>query len=145
MLEQALQDVEEAFAGVPRPARLNRGTCSCGECLENTAYFEAAAGRGLDIDRLGNEACDPVVVLSDEAFAYFLPSLLRVAMERPAYVDQLLFHLVMPDRANMLNAKQRTAVLRMLESFAERDESLLAAPALYRLDNALRLLEGGTA
>jgi hypothetical protein len=140
-LSQALVSVDKSFAQLERPDRLDRGTCCCAECASNTAYFERTDRMELEIARLGNEAADPVTVLNDEAFIYFLPGLLHVAAQHPAYVDQLVFHICIPDRVQRLKDSQAASVLQTLWAFAKRDPGLLEPPALYRFDSAVRLLE----
>jgi hypothetical protein len=82
-----------------------------------------------------------MTVANDDAFRYFLPRLFRLAAAHPQYLEQLLFHVTIPGRLDRLTPAQAHALMRALWALMDAHPTLTQPPLLYRMDEALRLLE----
>jgi hypothetical protein len=140
-MQQALSELDTVFAETRAPSQWARGTCSCAECIEHVQTLENSRDGELPIDAFGNAAWDPMAVANDDAFRFFLPRLFRLAAAHPEYLEQLLFHLTMPGRLDGVTPAQAHALTRALSTLMDTHPTLTQPPLLYRLDEALRLLE----
>jgi hypothetical protein len=140
-LNDALSDLEAAFAETVAPPRWDRGTCSCAECVEHTQTLEKYRHGNLDIGVFGNAAWDPMTVANDDAFRYFIPRLMRLAAAHPEYLEQLLFHITVPGRLDGISGTQARALMRSISALMDANPTLLEPPLLYRTGEALRLVE----
>jgi hypothetical protein len=116
-LPDALQEVQRAFAHVPRPDHFTNYTHCC-ECAEHDATLRAATPDTIGLAELGNAGWDPICFISVEGFHYYLPALARLALGRGReyYLDQFLVHLRWPpERIERMTPDQRAAVRRLLE------------------------------
>jgi hypothetical protein len=111
---EAMERVRQAFAEVPRPAEFGRGTCGCEECQEHERTLASHTPESIGMDELGNPGWDPICFANDAAFVYYLPAMLRLALETDYYADQLCFHLTLPGRLDPLSREQAATVLNAL-------------------------------
>ncbi len=140
--DEAVANVEKAFGHVARPRRFIRGTCLCQECLEHDRTLAAHTPATITLAELGNPGWDPVCFASDQAFAYYLPAMIRLAFEPDYYVDQLLFHLNMPGRSDFLDSKQAKVLLDALWAlFEAKGDRIAECLDEHDLEQALRRLE----
>lgn len=94
-----IAEAERAFSGLSRPDMFIRGTCTCEECLEHEATMQSFVPENMPLDKLDKPGWDPICFASDEAFAYFMPGLVRLVLQHTDdYVQQFLFHLENADR-----------------------------------------------
>lgn len=149
-LEESITFVRDAFRDVPRPERLFvRGTCLCCECMEYEALLASHTPDDITINELGSEANDPMCAASDHAFAWYMPALVRLAVEDPYYMDQLMFHLTMPGRVDYFTAAQARAVLQFMWAWSQNYLEQMApgwniTGQIHRFDEALRRLEAAS-
>jgi hypothetical protein len=134
--QEALAAVREAFESVPRPELMIRGTCSCCECAEHNLTLLSRTPETITLQELGSPAWDPMCFASDAAFAYYLPAMIRLALEDTIYVDQLSFHLSWEDRVDSMNRQQARAVLDALWVITDRELGDGSEQA-YRFDQRL--------
>jgi hypothetical protein len=111
--------VRDAFANVPRPAELGRGTCRCEECAEHEQTLASHTPETITLAELGNPGWDPMCFANDAAFAWYMPAMVRFALTTDLYIDQLCFHLALPSRADALTAEQTGAVRDALWAYVE--------------------------
>lgn len=104
--DNVIAAVVREFTGVARPAEFIKGTCRCEECMEHNDTMAAHTPADITIKELGNPAWDPLCFVSDEAFVYYLPAMIRLAFEDEYYIDQLLFHMDNPGRLSSLSNAQ---------------------------------------
>ena len=122
--DDIISDVDEHFSGLTRPGKFTRGTCQCPECLEHEETMQSFTPGDLPLGKLDNPGWDPICFASDEAYAYFMPGLVRLVLAHTEdYVDQFLFHL--SGRAFALSAHQRRALLRVLAFLALHEDAAL--------------------
>ena len=138
-----MAEVQEAFAGIPRPAMFIRGTCRCEECLEHEQTMQALPTTGMPLDKLANPGWDPICFASDEAFAFLLPGLVRLVLEHPNdYIQQFLFHLENSDRIARLNRRQRGSLRDVLDFLTlEHADVLDSNLAVDELNRTREILE----
>ncbi len=111
-----MSEVQEAFAGVPRPTMFIRGTCQCQECLEHEQVMQSFTLSDMPLDKLDNPGWDPICFASDKAFAYLIPGLVRLVLyHTDAYIQQFLFHLENSERIALFTRPQATALLHVLD------------------------------
>ena len=133
--------MEGAFADVPRPQTFIRGTCVCEECIEHNDTLEGHTPESVTVTELGNPGWDPICAANDQAFAYYLPAMVRLAFETH-YHDQLLFHLDMPDRLKGLSQLQTEVLLAALWLLAEvKEEEIFGSFDEYALGRVIGKLE----
>lgn len=143
--EEAIAAARDAFRDVPRPTRFIRGTCACDECLEHDETLASHTPDTITMAELGHPSWDPMCAASDQAFAYYLPAMIRLALEE-GYWDQLLFHLNAPGRVDSLNREQARALLAALWVLAETKLDEIARTLdIYRLEEAIHRLEAAGA
>jgi len=130
-----LSALERAFSTAPRPVHFT-DFAHCAECTEHDERLQACAREALHLEDVGYAAFDPFCVALPESFAYFLPSLARLALAPPSaehgwYGTQLLFHLMAERHGNgfyrICTSAQRQAVARFLRHLLETRASLVEA------------------
>ncbi|MGA1875261.1 MAG: hypothetical protein ACMUIA_06620 [bacterium] len=140
--DEIFREVQEAFRDVCRPEEFVRGTCSCDECLEHNQTLAAHTPDNITMNELGNPGWDPMCFANDQAFAYYLPAMVRLAFEEDAYVDQLLFHLNSPGRLEILNDRQERAILDALWLLVDIQAARITWDLdYYSFDEAIKKLE----
>ncbi len=130
---QIVAALTRAFGSIPRPAHFTHHT-HCDECWEHDQLLQQRTLETLAIEDVGSQAWNPITMCSPEAFAYWLPALVRLALQpEPERWDWygyiVLFELRRDGRRNERWAhctpSQRTAVTRFLEHLdATRAESV---------------------
>jgi len=114
--DEAISEVDQCFGSLPRPDIFIRGTCKCSECLEHEQTMQSLTPDELALDKLDNPGWDPMCFASDDAFAYFIPGLVRLTLDHADdYVDQFLFHIDNSDRVSSLSSGQATALIHVLD------------------------------
>lgn len=114
----ALSRVDEAFRDCPRPDHFTEWQHCC-ECAEHDAVLAEHTPGTIGLGELGNAGWDPICFATQEAYAYYLPGLARLALGRGSeyYLEQFLFHLN-AERVQHLTQSQRVAVAGFLEHLA---------------------------
>jgi len=130
------QRIDAAFAPVPRPhPPITEGTGPLNEDVER-ALAGKPAGDVTAAD--AHEVRMDLPYLTPEAFAYYLPSLLRILLTGDTYVDSLdtsVFGMLTPPddparakaferRTALLDRAQRDALADYLEWYAEGESAL---------------------
>ena len=124
---QILKKIKQAFAGCRRPEHFGDYT-HCAECAEYDEVLRSRDVRTLLIEDVGNSASDPICFITSQGFAYYLPALVRLALDDPTephgwYGAQLLFHLCGDGRENRrilaCAPDQRRAVAEFLRHLVE--------------------------
>jgi hypothetical protein len=135
----AFARIEAAFAGTPRPKHFVQPDHCC-ECAESDAFFQEhtplSFGNLVDpIETL------PVAFLSEEAFRYLAPGILRfLTRSGEDYgVDGVLFHL--ENRWQSFDSEQRAAVRDLLSLVSERLQAEIEASA-FDAATMSRILDG---
>ncbi len=144
---ETIAALREAFRDVARPSGLFiEGTCFCCECQEHNQALSAHNPETIGLKELENPGWDPMCFANQQAFAYYLPAMIRLAFEDPYYMDQVVFHLTIPGRVDSLTPRHAAAVLAALWSWwefhtdkAKYDWDVTDTPRLF--DEALRRLE----
>ncbi len=114
--DEVIAEVQKEFGNLPRPKMFIRGTCYCDECIEHEKDMQAFSPDNLPLDKLGNPGWDPISFASDEAFAYFLPGLVRIVLDNTDdYVQQFIFHLGLNKRIAALSERQCRALIHVLD------------------------------
>jgi len=144
--DEVMAEVQGAFAGIPRPVMFIRGTCKCEECIEHEQTMQSLPATDLSLDTLANPGWDPICFASDEAFAYLLPSLVKLVLEHPDdYIQQFLFHLENSDRIASLNQRQRGSLRNVLDFLTlEHADVLDNNLAVDELNRTREMLEPAT-
>ena len=145
--DASIATVREAFSDVARPSGLFvRGTCLCCECISHNEVLAAHDPDSITLKELGNPGYDPMCFASDEAFAYYMPAMVRLAFEDHHYMEQIVFHLTMPGRVERLSPAHAKAVRAALWSWSaiylekvSTDWNITGE--IYRFEEALRRLE----
>lgn len=130
---EVLRRIEAAFAELGRPPHFTDFT-HCAECAEHEQRLQVCAVHGLALDDVAHAAWDPFCVALPASFAYFFPSLARLALASPDvehgwYGRQLLFHLQEARRTNGFHAlctsPQRAAIAALLRHLLETRAALI--------------------
>lgn len=141
-LDEVLAEVQEAYADLPRPEMFIRGTCKCSECLEHEQEMQSFSPQDLPFEKLNNPGWDPICFASDEAFAYLVPGLVKLALN-PAneYVSQFVFHLNCSGRIDIFTKRQTKALIRVLDYLSENFEMFEALWMGHDIDDLRNRLE----
>ncbi|MCL1498580.1 hypothetical protein [Xanthomonas nasturtii] len=115
-----------AFADIQKPDHFTNYQ-HCEECLEHDDTLRSHDRDTLRLDHVSNAGWDPLCFCSAEGKAYFMPTLIRFALERANHPDwyahQLLFHLAGDGTDNALyqycNKTQKDAISEFLSHFIE--------------------------
>jgi hypothetical protein len=102
--QQIIDLVRKAFETGPRPAHFTNYMHCC-ECAEHDDVLCSRDITSLRVEDVNNAAWDPICFLTTEGFRYYLPALVRLALESSTsqdswYLPQLLFHLIGDDPHN---------------------------------------------
>jgi hypothetical protein len=119
------EKADQLFGDSPRPEHFTDYRHCC-ECAEHDETFRAHTPASIGLSELGSPAWDPVCFATDEAFRYFFPALVRLAVQGTGetyYLDQFLFHLIRDGRRNSrwkaFSPEQRRFVVELLETLLE--------------------------
>lgn len=142
--------VARAFADVPRPEQFTPRE-HCEECAEHDETLRRFDPDTIGLTELGNPGNDPMCYVTPEAFRYYFPALVRLALDSgsgpDSYLGPFLFH-VLNDGENNLSFRNFTkpqreatlAVLRHLRTNKARDIEAWALQG--ELDDAIALWTG---
>jgi hypothetical protein len=116
--------VDRAFRSSPRPAHFTNFD-HCGECAEHDELLRSRDRDTLTLDDVGNAGWDPLSFTSSAGVAYYMPALVRLALEAREplgglwYAGQLMIHFWHGGRYNKhlheFDAQQRHAVIAFAE------------------------------
>jgi len=121
--QDIIEAVESAFADVSRPAHFTN-YLHCDECAEHDQTLLQHDRDSLRVGCVNNPGWDPICFCSPQGKAYYIPALVRFALEDSngsthPYWQQLLFHLEADGPKNVLiefcSAHQRQAIAMFLE------------------------------
>ncbi len=118
--------VADRLFAVPRPQHFTDYRHCC-ECAEHDRTLQAFDPRTIGLEQLGNAAWDPLCFAGNEAFKYYFPASLRLALTGSGedyYIDQFLFHLIADGPRNRrwaaFSKRQRSFVVAVLEWLLEQ-------------------------
>ena len=146
---EAISEVQNAFADATRPEIFIRGTCRCDECLEHDDDMQSFSPEDLPIQKLGNPGWDPICFASNQAFAYLATGLAKLVLEHPdEYIQQFLFHVEQPERLEYYTPSQAGALIKVLDIIVLEEAAAVdnngAVDDLFRVRNELvRVLSTG--
>jgi hypothetical protein len=136
----AFEAIDRAFAGSPRPEKFTDHPY-CDECAEAHEYFSAFMPATL-ADVTDPPETLPIAFLTDEAFHFLLPGMLRWLPRtgRQYCVGDVLFHV--EGRLHTFNPVQRLAIRDLLYIVYDRLEPEIQAsafdyPTIWRILNQL--------
>ncbi len=118
-LQRMIDDITSAFAGAQRPVHFT-DISHCSECAQHDKTLQAAGRDALQLSHVGTPGWDPINFVTDDAYRYLLPGLVRVMVQNPGqYFDRFLLHL-RPDRLAAMPAVESRAVENFLNRYRER-------------------------
>jgi hypothetical protein len=132
--EEILKIVMKAFEAEPRPEHFTNYQHCC-ECAEHDALLSSRDVSNLRVEDVNNPGWDPICFITAEGFRYYLPALVRLALESSSlkndwYLPQLLFHLIADGPQNRRVAcctePQQRAVADFLWHIVETRSDLVA-------------------
>lgn len=143
---QLTQQVEAAFAEVPRPARFTDRDHCC-ECAEHDDTLAAFERDTIGLAQLGNPGWDPLCFVLPEAFLYYFPAMARLVLDPEGddgYLEQFLFHMTYEGEESRFfrhfSKPQRQAALALLRHLrADKAERIEEWNLETDLDTALAL------
>jgi hypothetical protein len=131
---EVLADVEAEFAVFPRPEHFTDFR-HCSECAEHDELLRSRNRGQLRPEDVSNPGWDPICFVSNEAFLYLVPDLVRVAL-LPVRRDidwsfpTFLFHLTDEGERNrrlsVFSSKHRASIVRFLRHVAATRQAELA-------------------
>ncbi len=109
--QEVLTKIDEVFGNLPRPVQLIRDPKHCCECEEHEETLARLTPQTISIKEVGSPAWDPMTFASDASFHYFMPGLVRMALEKgeESFLDQFLFHLD-SGRIDEMNSEQKAVL-----------------------------------
>ena len=121
---EILTVIDATFGSYQRPEHFTDFT-HCSECAEHDALLRSRSRGELRTADVSNPGWNPICFVSNEAFAYLVPDLVRLALQ-PTKSDwsfpNLLFHLTNEDERNryltLFTARERSALLAFLRHVA---------------------------
>ena len=131
--QEIIDAVREAFGSEPRPQHFTNHSHCC-ECAEHNDLLSFRDPDTLRLEDVNNAGWDPICFATSEGFRYYLPALVRLAMEsstkREWYLPQLLFHLIgdgsQNRRVECCGGQQQEAIVRFLWHVVESRGELMA-------------------
>jgi hypothetical protein len=146
--DEMLALVTGAFATVTRPEHFTNHT-HCDECWEHDEVLRSRTLDTLAIEDVGSQAWNPITMATPLAFAYYLPTLARLALQPMPqgwdwYGYIILFELrwngPRNERWQFCTPNQRSAVCLLLEHlYATRSGSIKLYDCEYELLEALEV------
>ena len=130
--QEILAEIAEAFA-VPRPAWFVNAKHCC-ECADHDELLSSRDLHSLKLEDVNNAGWDPVCFTTSEGFRYYIPALVRLALESATtsdwYFPQLLFHLIGDGPQNRrvvcCSTAQQAAIATFLWHVLESNSELIA-------------------
>ena len=101
----------------------------------------------LPLEQLNNPGWDPICFASNEAFAYFMPGLVKLLLNHTdEYIQQFIFHVEQSDRLAVLTSEQARALMHVLDFLVihrvKALEENLVVDDLYRAREYLEQIAG---
>ena len=131
---------------VPKPANFVNYQHCC-ECAEHEQTLSTSDVDTIDLEQLGNPGWDPLCFSSAEGLMYYMPALIRLTldtMDKQAFIDQMLFHLIQDGIDNRLvsacSKEQREFMAAFLQYLVENYSSRIEE-GVFSADNILRAHE----
>ena len=131
---EVLTEVEAEFRASPRPEHFTNFS-HCSECAEHDELLRSRTRGTLRPEDVSNPGWDPVCFVSNDAFLYLVPDLVRVALQpvRREFgwpFTNLLFHLTHEGERNRrlssFTPNQRAAIVQFLRHVAATRQTELA-------------------
>jgi Family of unknown function (DUF6714) len=151
--DQEITDAaRQAFAAEPRPEHFTDYSHCC-ECATHDALLASRDIDTLRLEDINNPGWDPICFLTAEGFRYYLPALVRLALEsstsKDYYLPQLLFHLIGDGPQNRrvvcCTTGQQRAIAAILWHVLETRHELIARDDLEEdLQRALEIWSAPT-
>ncbi len=138
--------VKEVFANNAAPENYTDRN-HCEECAEHDETLRTFTPETIGIEQLGNPGWDPICFVLPEAFKYYFPALVRLALETKgsnSYLDQFLFHVTYEGENSRFfkyfTRAEREATLEVLRYIRSNMKSLVKERSLEsELDEAIKL------
>jgi hypothetical protein len=124
---QILKQIDDCFGAISKPEHFTNYT-HCDECEEHDTVLRSRDRQTLSLEDVGNPGWDPLCFSSPQGIAYYMPTLVRLALAPPSrehgwYAEQLLFHLYAGFKENAFyqycSPPQRAAVAAYLQHILE--------------------------
>ncbi len=122
---ELIAEAKVLFGDVPRPDNFTDFEHCC-ECAEHDETLQAHTPDTIGYAELGTPGWDPVCFATPEAYKYYFPAFVRLALEGSDdtyYLDQFLFHLTYDGPRNehwrSFTAPQRKYVENLLAHLFE--------------------------
>lgn len=124
--QEIIDEVREAFRAEPRPQHFTNYSHCC-ECAAHNDLLASRDVSSLRLEDVNNAGWDPICFTTSEGFRYYLPALVRLAMDsttsREWYLPQLLFHLIEDGpqnrRVECCTKQQQGEIVRFLRHTVE--------------------------
>ena len=95
--QEIISAAQKMFGSETRPEHFTNFSHCC-ECAEHNDLLSSRSPETLKLEDVNNAGWDPICFATSDAFRYYLPALIRLALESAAtqywYFPQLLFHLI---------------------------------------------------
>jgi hypothetical protein len=132
--------VERVFSDAPRPAHFTNYR-HCEECAEHDETLRSFDRDTIGLEQLGNPGWDPMCFVLPDAFKYYFPAMVRLALDSTdsdSYLDQFLFHMTYEGEGSrffgVFSKSQRQVVLSVLRHIRA---NMASAVELYDLETEL--------
>jgi hypothetical protein len=148
--QEIIVAVLEEFGAEPRPPHFTNFSHCC-ECAEHNDLLSSRDLSSLRLEDINNAGWDPICFTTSEGFRYFLPALIRLALEsstsREWYFPQLLFHLIGDGPQNRrvvcCTRAQQEAIVSFLWHVVESHSELIAEYGIEEdLQRAIEIWSG---
>jgi hypothetical protein len=144
--QELIDAVRHAFAAEPRPEHFTDHQHCC-ECAEHDALLASRDLDRLRLEDVNNAGWDPICFATAAGFRYYLPALVRLALQSATsedwYLPQLLFHLIADGPQNRrvacCTAAQQRAIADFLWHVVETRPALIVRYGIE--DDLQRALE----
>lgn len=112
--------VERVFSGVSKPVHFTNYK-HCEDCVEHDETLRSFDRDTIGLEQLGHPGSDPMCFVLPEAFKYYFPALVRLALDSDgsdSYLSQFLFHMTYEGEGSRFfgdfSKPQRQAALEVL-------------------------------
>ncbi|MGR9074239.1 MAG: hypothetical protein ACU833_14355 [Gammaproteobacteria bacterium] len=144
-MNSLIEKAKRLFGNLPRPEHFTDYRHCC-ECAEHDRTLRAHDPDTIGLEALGNPGWDPMCFATGEAFRYYFPAMVRLALEGTGgayYSDQFLFHLTCGGCRNRrwqgFSPEQRRFVVEVLNALQEnRAEEI---ERCFNADDLLKAVE----
>jgi hypothetical protein len=144
--DRIIEEARKAFESIPRPEHFTNHE-HCEECADHDVTLSSYDPDTLPFEVVGNPAWDPMCFVTQQAFLYLFPGLIRLALNGEGdedYLEQFLFHVTYDGLDSrffyLFNTEQRTVTLEALRFIAERNPDRITSLLLEsEMETALTL------